>query len=127
METPFSGSGLENLHFETVTIAAGASASADIFSQGHALVGIFMPAAWTAANIGYEVSFDNKTWVTAYDNAQNLEQSKVQASSFISIPLGDAIFAPFLRLKSVDATNAAVNQVAAATLILVLRRYLGGS
>ena len=85
-----------------------------------------MPAAWTAANIGYDVSIDNVTFNTAYDNGNNLNQSEVQASSYISIPLTNAIFAPFVRLTSVDSSNTPVDQVAAATIILLLKRYLGG-
>ncbi len=86
-----------------------------------------MPAAWTTAKIGVDVSVDGVNWVTAYDNAGNYEQTAAQASAFICIPLADAIFAPFLRLKSVDASNVAVNQTAARTLTVITKRYLGGS
>lgn len=119
--------GLENLWAEQITIQAGGSVAEAVFTQGHALVGILMPAAWTAALLGYEVSVDNVTYRTAWDNGSNLSQTKVQAGSYISIPMSDTVFAPYIRVKSVDGTNTAVNQVAAATLILLFRRYLGGN
>ena len=121
----------ENLWAETCTIANGASIADAIWTQGRALVGIQMPAAWTAANLGYEVSVDNSTWQTAYDAAGNFEQTIVNAAAYICIPLSDSIFGPYLRVKSVvtasPTVNTPQNQGAARTLILLFRRYLGGS
>ncbi len=117
----------DNLFHEDVTIAANASNASVFFSAGNAIVGILMPSAWTAAKIGYEVSLDGINWSTAYDGGGNFEQTTAQASSYLCIPLADAIFGPFVRLKSVDASNVAVVQAAARTLTLVSKRYLGGS
>ena len=117
----------ENLLGEESVIASGANLATPFSTQGWAIVGVQMPAAWTAAKLGFDVSLDGISWNTAYDNGGNYEQSTVQAASFICIPLSDAIFAPFIRPKSVDASNVAVNQVAARTLKFMLRRYLGGS
>lgn len=117
----------ENLWGMTVTIPANGNLAEVVNTQGQALVGILMPAAWTAAKIGYDVSIDGVTFRTAYDNGGNYEQSTAEASAFICIPQSDTIFAPYIRIKSVDATNVAVNQVAAAAITLVFRRYLGGS
>ena len=121
----------ENLWAEQCTIAAAASVANGVYTQGRALVGILMPAAWTAASLGYDVSLDGVNWATAYDTNGNFEQTIVAASVFVCIPLSDAIFAPYLRLKSVVAASPTVNtaqaQVAAATIILLFRRYLGGS
>lgn len=118
----------ENLWAVTCTIPAGANVADAFSTQGHAIVGIVMPAAWTAAVIGIEASVDSgKTWNTAYSNVSLFEQSLAQASSFIAFPFPDKIAAPDVRLKSVDATNVAVNQVAAATIIVILSRLFGGS
>lgn len=116
-----------NLFRQDVIIASGASVSDALATSGLAIVGIVMPSAWTAAKLGFDVSLDGVNWATAYDNGGNYEQATVQASSFICIPLTDAIFAPFIRPKSVDASNVAVNQGGSRTLTLVLRHYLGGS
>ncbi len=115
----------DNLFHEDVTIAANASNASPFFTAGSAIVGIFMPAAWTDAKIGMEASPDGINWYTAKNIT--LEQATVEASIFIPIPIPEAIFAPYIRLKSVDAANAAVNQTAARTLTLVTKRYLGGS
>ncbi len=117
----------ENLWGQTITINAATGLSEKITTQGQALVGILMPAAWTAANIGFNVSVDNVTYRTAYDNTGNLEQSVGTADAFICIPQGDTVFAPFMQLKSVDNANVAVAQGANRALTLVFRRYLGGS
>ena len=118
----------ENLQGQEVKIKSGANVSEAFDTQGLAVLGIMMPAAWDAANLGYDVSLDNVTWVSAYDPAGGLEQTVVQASAFVCIPIQDAIFAPFIRAKSVVAgTNTATNQTADRTLKFILRRFLGGS
>ena len=117
----------ENLWAEQVTILSGGSVADAFTSQGHALVGIVMPSGWDAANLGYEASADNVTWNTVYDGGGNFQQTVAEASAFIAIPLAQAVFAPFMRVKSVDSSNVAVNQSANRTLILMLRRYIGGS
>ncbi len=117
----------ENLWGMSVTITAATGLAEAVSTQGQALVGILMPAAWTAAKLGFDASLDNITYRTAYDNNGGYEQSTAEASAFICFPISDAIFAPFIRLKSVDASNVAVAQGADRTLILVFRRYLGGS
>ncbi len=95
------------------------------FTQGAALVGIFMSAAWTTAKLSVEASPDGINWFTAKNTT--LEQAQAEAGIFIPIPTIDTVFAPFLRLSSVDATGALVVQAAARTLTLVTKRYLGGS
>jgi hypothetical protein len=117
----------ENLWCETCLIKSGANVADAITTQGHAVVGIMMPAAWTAANLGYEVSLDNVTYYTCYDAGGNFQKTVVEASAFIAIPLSQSIFSPYLRIKSVDDSNVAVTQGADRTVLLVLRRFLGGS
>src|ERR1035437_4062932 len=92
----------ENLWAETVTIASGANVSDGVSTQGHALVGGVMPGAWTAAKIGFDVSLDNITYQTAYDAGGNVEQATVAAATSVAFPTSDALFWPFLRVKSVD-------------------------
>lgn len=117
----------ENLWAEVVTIPAGASKSDPVCTQGHQLVGIQMPAAWTAASIGFDSSVDSLVFQTTLDNNAGLIQEKVAASQFILIPLAHWIVVPYLRLKSVvAASDTPTNQVAAATLILLFRRVQGG-
>jgi len=117
----------ENLWAEECTIRSGGYIADGITSQGHAIVGIVMPSGWDAANLGYEASTRNVVWNTVYDAGGNQQQTVVQASSFIAIPLSQAVFAPNIRIKSVDSAGDPVNQSADRTLIVLLKRYLGGS
>ena len=122
----------ENLWAETFTFLSGTAVGDGICTQGHGLVGIQMPAVWTAASINYEVSVDGgKTWNLAYDAGGNIQQTIAEASAFICIPLSQAIFAPYLRLRSVAVAsppgNTPANQGQDTTLILTFKRFLGGS
>ena len=117
----------ENCWAEVVTIAAGTSKSDAICTQGHQLVGIQMPAAWTAASIGFDCSIDSLVFQTTLDNNATLVQEKVAASQFIVVPLAHWIISPYIKLKSVvAASDTPTNQVAAATLTLLFRRVQGG-
>lgn len=130
MSVNFSGYPLdncENLWSEDVVIPSGGNVAPAVMTQGHALVGILMPAAWTAAVLGFEASIDNITYATVEDAFGVYVQSAAAASIFIALPAPSAVYAPFLKLKSVDATNVAVNQAADRTLRLIFRRYLGGA
>ena len=121
-----------NMFLQTVTIASGASASEMIATQGRVLLGIFTPAAWTDAAIGYKVGWNgnpnNLVW--AYDNGKVLEQTKVSTdlaatSGFVAIPQSDAIKAPYIQLNSVvEGATTATTQGAARTLVLVFCTFL---
>lgn len=116
----------ENLYAEQVTIPNGASVAPGILTEGRALVGVLMPAAWTAANLGFEASFDGATFGTVYTASGTLSQTVVTADDFIAFPAADAIFAPYLKVKSVDNANVAVNQTADRTLTLLFKALFGG-
>ena len=114
----------DNLYAQTVTIASGASTSEWIAPQGKALIGIQMPAAWTAAKIAINAGVSPNSLGQVYDNAGNRAAVTVAASEFIAIPLDSAVFAPYLSLSSVDGSGNPVNQGQDAVIILLLRRYL---
>lgn len=118
----------ENLYCEKVTIPAGAAEAPPFSTEGRALVGIQMPAAWTAAKIGFEASVDAKTFQTAKDNTGALVESAAAASVFIPFPQDSAIFAPYLKVKSTApaGTGVAENQAADRVLVLIFRRLFGG-
>lgn len=115
-----------NLFAQVVTIASGASASERIGTYGKALVGILMPAAWTAADIGYKTCLtgNDADLVTVYDAGGNASTTVVAASTHIAFPTSDAIFVPFLQIQSVAAgggSTTPVPQGAARSLILLFR------
>ena len=117
-----------NLHAQQVTIASGASASEMIATQGFNLVGIIMPAAWTAADIGFAVCVTgNSNDLQQVNNqAGNPESSKAVAAKPIAFPSPDALYFPFLQILSVSTTDdtTPVTQGAARTLILLFREFL---
>lgn len=105
-------------------IANGASLSQAIENIGlgaaSALVGIEMPAAWTAANLTFQVSFDGDTYKDLYDKDGNEVTVTAAASRYIG--LIPSLFAGIRHLKVRSGTSGTpVNQGAARTLRLVVR------
>ena len=116
-----------NLIAWKATIGSGASVSEMIPTQGKALVGILMPAAWTAADIGLKTCLTGSpsSLVPVYDNGGNVQKTPAAADRFIAFPLNNAVFGPWIQLTSLNtASGAAENQGAARELILVFRNYL---
>lgn len=113
---------------QIVTIANGASLSGSInlngltdAPHGLRLFGIVMPAAWTAANLTFQASFDGgTTYVDMYD--YNGLEVVATASTSRLIVLDPVVFAsiPLLKIRSGTAASA-VNQGGDRTLTLVLR------
>jgi hypothetical protein len=116
-----------NLYLEQVTIPAGTAVSEMVATQGMALVGIIMPGTWTAAAIGFKAcaSGNPSNLLYVYDSGGNPITTVVSTSRHVAFPMTDALFAPYLQIASVTAGSVtAVNQVAAAVLLLLFRRYL---
>lgn len=113
-----------------VTIASGASLSDSINFNGRSdslaglrLFGIVMPAAWTAANLTFQASYDNgATWVDWVDNKGNAHYITPVAGT--GTPIDPTVFAavPMLRFRSGTAA-VPVNQAADRTITLILRSY----
>ena len=67
---------------ETILTAATIAASASLsdvvrLPPGHVLVGIVMPATWTAADLTFQFSADNVTYQNAYeDDGTELERHR---------------------------------------------------
>lgn len=121
----------DNLRAFQVTIAAGASVSEMFATQGYAIAHVIMPTAWTAAKLAYKTTWDGSPAALQFvkDSGANYEKTAVAASINVAIPQADTVYAPFMQLVSVDGTEAStsatpVNQVAAAVITLLLRKYL---
>lgn len=114
-----------NLSAQKVTIPINGSASEIISTQGKALVGLIMPAAWTAAAIQY--------YASVIGNARELKaikdgttsvylQTLVAADDWVVFPMADAYMGTFLQLVSVTAGSATpVTQAAEREIILLFR------
>jgi len=59
----------QNRNVQTATIANGAALSDAVYLHGEVLVGIRMPAVWDAANLTFQVSMDDVTYLDAYSQA----------------------------------------------------------
>lgn len=117
----------QNLIAQSVTIASGDSVSEMISAQGLALVGVVMPATWTAAAIGFKACLTGNIadLQTVYDSGGNVEGTPANAvqATTIAFPSSDALFFPFLQITSVVAGSATpTTQGAARVLILLFRR-----
>ncbi len=123
----------QNLSLQKCTISAASSGinqglSEPINSAGKALVGLIMPAAWTAAAIQYYASItpnQDDFKVCKDTTTGNFLQTLVVADDWVVFPLSDAIFAPYIKLKSVTAGGVnAVTQGAAREIYLLFRNFL---
>ena len=105
----------------TSVIASGASLGAEMPATPGAPVGLQMPAAWTAAVVTFQCSFDNVTYANLYDDGGNEITVTAVAGNFVT--LSGANFAGCKYIKPRSGTNSVpVNQGAARTLTFVTRR-----
>lgn len=114
---------LSDYHVVTATIAESGNLSGEVDIEGLILVGISMPAAWTAAAITFQGSPDDGS---TYQNVYDLAGEKTISSS-VAIASAMIIFGPSefigigrkLKIRS-GTSGTPVSQVAARTLTLVL-------
>lgn len=50
----------------TITVATNAKVSSPVYLAGRSLVGIVLPAQWTASDLTFQVSIDGSTWHDLY-------------------------------------------------------------
>ena len=114
----------QDTYTQTVTIANGASpCSAPVVCNGGHLVGIQMPASWTAANLTFQGSADGVTYQEVYDN--NGVEVQVVGTQAAFIPIPPTLLGPLYALNIRSGTaGTPVNQGAARTLQLVFKRYV---
>jgi hypothetical protein len=116
-----------------VTIANGAAISGAIQVADSNVVGLLLPAAWTAAGIAFHVSYDGTTYVQLMVEDKmaappyGLDEYEILAADVpiaesVYIPLDPAIFLGVLYLKVRSQTaGTPVNQGAARTLGVMVR------
>lgn len=84
----------------TATIASAASLSGAVDLAASALAGLQMPAAWTAANLTFQVSFDGTTYADLYDSLGTEYTVTASTSRFIALPASDFLGARYLKIRS---------------------------
>ena len=119
---------MDSSKVQTVTIASGAavSSSIDLASIVPRGIAVQTPAAWTAADIGLEVSVDNSTFIKLYDEfGARVKVTNVAtgAAGVYILPASAwaiSVYA-YARFASLNtSTGADANQGAARTLKAIL-------
>lgn len=105
-----------------VTIANGTSLSAEIDIGANALVGIAMPAAWTAADLTFQVSADGgATWLELQSTSAAID-FKAAAGQFVAVDPTALRGFNALKLRS-GTSSVPVSQGADRILTLVGRAF----
>jgi hypothetical protein len=104
----------------TVTIDNGASLSGAVNLSGFTLIGIDMPASWTAANLTLQASVDNSTWDNVFDSLGTEVTITAAASRFILLNPADFVSVRYLKVRS-GTSGTPVNQGGARTITLIVR------
>lgn len=112
-----------------LTILSGAALSETLQLDGRALVGIFMPAAWTAASLTFQASLDGTTWANYYirvDNTTLSELTITTPAASVFVAVDPTLFAgvTYLRIRS-GTSGTPVNQGADRVLTTILRDVRG--
>jgi hypothetical protein len=104
------------------TIPNGTAISQSLQLKGGIPHGIIMPAAWTAAAIGFSISEDDVTYVPVFIEAGTELTLATAASQYLALTHGFFARMPshlYVKLRS-GTVAVAVNQGAARTLTMLL-------
>lgn len=114
----------------SVTITNGTAVSGAIALQpNEMIVGIEIPAAWTAADIGFDLSQDGSTWFQVVDSTRAAATSffrflNIAASTVVILPESEWLYphgTSNLRLHSINsASNADVTQGADRICVVLI-------
>lgn len=104
-----------------VTIPINTAETNAVKINGDSIVGVIMPAAWTAAGLGFAVSLDGSTFVNVYDETAEVRKTQADAGRMLSFTT--KIPCPgWVKVRSLNTgTGAGVNQLAARTFYLIVR------
>lgn len=112
---------VKSLWLTTATIANAASLSGSVDLNGRQLVGIMLPAAWTAANLTLQASMDGSTFFNVYAiGGSEYTATVTAASTFIIIPPNDLLGVRYIKLRS-GTSGSPVTQGASRTITLATR------
>lgn len=108
-----------NIHnIETVSIAQNQALSPAVCIDGYKFFTIAMPAAWDAAALTFQGSFDNVTFFDLYMDGSEVSEVVVAAKAYV-INLNALAFMSVKYIKVRSGTSATpVNQTAARTIKL---------
>jgi len=126
---PPAGDGILNPHGPSVglievTIPNGTALSEEVSLAGRTLVGIVMPAVWTAAVMTFQGGVVLGTLANVKDKAGAELTLTVVADTFVVMPVLELLSIRFLKVRSGTATMP-VNQGGERVIELVCRRVGG--
>jgi hypothetical protein len=104
----------------TITIPASGTISDTISLVNQTLVGIQMPAAWSAADLTFRVSPDNINFSDMYDQFGNEFVVKTSASRFVVLNPADWVGVRFLSVRS-GTVGTPVTQPSARDITFINR------
>lgn len=105
----------------TVTIANGASLSDEVdVGEGRVLVGILMPAAWTAASMTFQAGAVSGALGNLYDEYGTEVEYTVDASRYVAVDIPTFASARYVKVRS-GTSGTPVSQAAERTITLVTR------
>lgn len=106
--------------YHTATIANGASQSNVIPLEGHVVLAVLLPAAWTAADLTIlAADTEAGTYLPVYDAAGNEVTWQADTSRWVTVTREATEGFHWIKLRSGTAA-AAVNQGAARTIKVAL-------
>jgi hypothetical protein len=107
--------------YETTEIESGKSLSDAIeLDPAHYAFAIGMPAAWTAANLTFQVSHDGATWKNLYDDEGNEVTVTAAASRMIRLYPEEWSAFKYLKIRS-GTSGSPVTQAADRTIGILTR------
>lgn len=111
---------MAGIDYIPVTIANGASLSAEIDLRGAALIRVCMPADWDAAAVTFQVAPPGGDFVNLYKNDGTEYSLTTAAGRGVIIPPADLPMVGRLKVRS-GTNGSPVNQTANRVLYLAVR------
>ena len=115
----------DNSQTLVIAINTAVSGKFNVRASGGRGFAIQIPAVWTAANIGFDISADASTWIPLYgDTGARVKITGVPTGLAVELVAPAEVWAIgasiWMRLVSVDTTDdtATTNQAAERTLIV---------
>lgn len=109
-----------NIYSEEFTIDTSTHLSASIDIAHWTPVGMMMPAAWTAANLTFQVAYDNSDFGNMYDAAGGEVTVTADTDIYIAIDPIDFAGCQYLKVRS-GTSGTPVAQAAVRTLQIILK------
>lgn len=101
------------------TILNGASLSDAIVNNGAPVAGVYMPAAWTTADLTLQMSLDGANFNNVYDKDGTEVTIKAGASRYIQLNSADFVGCVAFKIRS-GTSGTPVNQGADRTITAVM-------